>query len=142
MGKIKMVELDITSLIDAVNALSDSIMAYEKYSSQNEVLKLSLRSGVIQNFEVAYELSWKFMKRWLEINISPDIVVGLTRREFYRIAKQNLLISDVKMWWIFHEARNNTSHIYNEDVADETLNMAFDFLTFAEDFINVLKRRI
>ena len=137
-----MVELDITSLIDAVNALSDSIMAYEKYSSQNEVLKLSLRSGVIQNFEVAYELSWKFMKRWLEINISPDIVVGLTRREFYRIAKQNLLISDVKMWWIFHEARNNTSHIYNEDVADETLNMAFDFLTFAEDFINVLKRRI
>ena len=137
-----MVELDITSLTNAVNALSDSIMAYNEYSSQNEVLKRSLRSGVIQNFEVAYELSWKFMKRWLEINISPDIVAGLTRREFYRIAKQNLLISDVKMWWIFHEARNNTSHIYNEDVADETLNTAFDFFTFAEDFINVLKRRI
>ena len=137
-----MVELDITSLTNAVNALSDSIMAYNEYSSRNEVLKRSLRSGVIQNFEVAYELSWKFMKRWLEINISPDIVTGLTRREFYRIAKQNLLISDVKMWWIFHEARNNTSHIYNEDVADETLNMAFDFLTFAEDFIDVLKRRI
>ena len=137
-----MAELDITSLINAVNALNDSIITYREYSSQNEVLKHSLRSGVIQNFEVAYELSWKFMKRWLEINISPDIVTGVTRREFYRIAKQNLLVSDVNMWWIFHEARNNTSHIYNEDVAEETLNIAFDFLRFAEDFTNVLKERI
>ena len=137
-----MAELDITSLTNAVNALSDSIMAYEEYSSQNKVLKHSLRSGVIQNFEVAYELSWKFMKRWLEINIGPDIVAGVTRKEFYRIAEENLLISDVNMWWIFHEARNNTSHIYNEDVADETLNTAFDFLTFAEDFMDVLKEKI
>jgi len=137
-----MAELDITSLISAINALNNSINAYEEYGSQNEALKHSIRLGVIQNFEVAYELSWKFMKRWLEINISPDIVDGVTRREFYRIAKQNLLISDVNMWWIFHEARNNTSHIYNEDVADETLNTAFDFLKFAEDFTNVLKERI
>ena len=137
-----MPELDITSLTNAINALSDSILAYEEYSSQNEILKLSLRSGVIQNFEVAYELSWKFMKRWLEININPDIVAGVTRKEFYRIAKQNLLISDVNMWRIFHEARNNTSYIYNEDVADETLNTAFDFLSFAEDFVDVLKERI
>jgi len=46
------------------------------------------------------------------------------------------------MWRIFHEARNNTSYIYNEDVADETLNTAFDFLSFAEDFVDVLKERI
>ena len=137
-----MSKLDITSLTNAINALSDSILAYEEYSSQNEILKLSLRSGVIQNFEVAYELSWKFMKRWLEININPDIVAGVTRKEFYRIAKQNLLISDVNMWWVFHEARNNTSHIYNEDIADETLNTAFDFLGFAEDFLDALKERI
>ncbi|MDR2830590.1 MAG: nucleotidyltransferase substrate binding protein [Methanobrevibacter sp.] len=137
-----MVELDITSLINAVNALKDSILTYNKYNSQDEILKYSLRSGVIQNFEVAYELSWKFMKRWLEINISPDIVTGVTRKEFYRIAQQNLLISNVKMWWIFHEARNNTSHIYDEDVADETLNTAFDFLQYGEDFIKILKERI
>ena len=29
------------------------------------VLQMTLKAGVIQNFEVAYELCWKFIKRWL-----------------------------------------------------------------------------
>jgi nucleotidyltransferase substrate binding protein (TIGR01987 family) len=135
-------KLDITSLKNAVQALRKSIDVYEKNSDADIDLSDTLRSGVIQNFEVAYELSWKFIKRWLEINISADIVTGVTRKEFYRIAYENLLIPDVEAWWNFHEGRNKTSHIYDGIVADDVLDTAMKFLPYANDFITRLEQRL
>ncbi|MDR2543966.1 MAG: nucleotidyltransferase substrate binding protein [Methanobrevibacter sp.] len=134
-------KLDITTLINSCNTLKNSIDIYKEYSDE-DYLADSIRSGVIQNFEVSYELSWKFMKRWLELNISPDIVKGVSRKEFYRIAFNNLLISDIQKWWDFHEARNKTSHIYDEDIAEEVLSVAFEFLYYLEDFILELEKRL
>jgi hypothetical protein len=82
------------------------------------------------------------MKRWLEANISPDIVMGVTRHEFYRIAVENLLISEVELWWSFHEGRNKTSHIYDCLVAEDVLDIAMKFLPCANDFVAKLERRL
>ena len=49
-------------------------------------IKETVRGGIIQNFEVAYELSWRMMKRWLESNINAETVDGVTRRELVRQA--------------------------------------------------------
>ena len=73
--------LDIDPLKNAVNALEASVCDYDEYSSKGCTLKNTLRSGVIQNFEVAYELSWKFMKRWLSFNVSPELIDGLPDRK-------------------------------------------------------------
>jgi nucleotidyltransferase substrate binding protein (TIGR01987 family) len=135
-------KLDITSLKNAVQALRKSIDVYEKNRDADVDLSNTLRSGVIQNFEVAYELSWKFMRRWLEANISSDIVMGVTRKEFYRIAAENLLIPDVEIWWNFHEGRNKTSHTYDSIVADDVLDTAMKFLPYANDFITRLEQRL
>lgn len=81
------------------------------------VLQMTLKAG-IQNFEVAYELCWKFIKRWLEHNVSPNAVAGVSRRELFRYAAENLLIRDVDQWMDFHAARNKTSHIYDQAVAE------------------------
>jgi nucleotidyltransferase substrate binding protein (TIGR01987 family) len=132
-------ELDITALQNAVQALEDSIETYKKYSGTDIKLTDSLRSGVIQNFETAYELCWKYMKRWLEGNISPDIVAGAVRKEFYRIANENLLISDPEAWFGFHSARNKTSHVYNKIAAEEVLKAAFKFLPYAKELISKLE---
>ena len=56
-------------------------------------LKETVRSGIIQNFEVAYELSWKMMKHSLETNISAESVDGVTRRELFKKAAKNRLIA-------------------------------------------------
>ena len=134
--------LDITSLKNAVEALRKSIDVYKENCNRDIDLSESLRSGVIQNFEVAYELSWKFMKRWLEINISPGIIMGVTRKEFYRIAAENLLITDVEKWRDFHEGRNRTSHIYDGIVAEDILRTAFDFLPYVRNFLSWLEQKI
>jgi nucleotidyltransferase substrate binding protein (TIGR01987 family) len=135
-------KLDITSLKNAVHALRTGIEVYEKNRSGDTDLLDTLRSGVIQNFEVAYELSWKFMRRWLEANISSDIVIGVNRKEFYRVAAENLLISDVETWWNFHEGRNKTSHTYDGAVAEDILETAMKFLPHANDFITRLEQRL
>jgi len=137
--------LDISSLVNAINALAEGIDAYRE-SKKNPDAKLNtlntLQSGVIQNFEVAYELSWKFMKRWLEKNINPNITLGISRKEFYRIAKEHLLISDSEKWLEFHEARNETSHSYDKETADEVLKVSFEFLDFAKKFLATLESKL
>jgi nucleotidyltransferase substrate binding protein (TIGR01987 family) len=97
-----------------------------------------LRAGMIHNFKIAYEVTYKTMKYWLETNISPEIVVGVTRKEFYHIAAENWLISDVEKWLSFHEGRNKTSHTYDGIVAEDVFCVAMDFLAYAQDFVKKL----
>jgi nucleotidyltransferase substrate binding protein (TIGR01987 family) len=137
--------LDISPLVNAINALAEGIEAY-KEGKENHNIKANtlntLQSGVIQNFEVVYELSWKFMKRWLEKNINPNITLGVSRKEFYRIAKEHQLISDSEKWLEFHEARNETSHSYDKETADDVLKISFEFLDFAKKFLAALESKL
>lgn len=94
----------------------------------------TVKSGVIQNFEVAYEQCWKFMKRWIEENVSPDLADGVTKKELYRVSAENKLISDVEEWMKFNKSRNLTSHIYNINVLDITFKNALNFINVAKDF--------
>jgi len=135
--------LDIETLKRAVNALEKNIAVYDANVPNGDAeLKDALRSSVIHNFEVAYELCWKYMKKWLEINVEQNILIGNTRREFYRIARDNGLISDVKMWWGFHDARNRTSHTYNELIAESVFNAAIDFVPIAKKYAADLEARL
>jgi nucleotidyltransferase substrate binding protein (TIGR01987 family) len=136
--------LDISFLANTINALSEGIDAHMEYRENPDAKAKALntlQAGVIQNFEVAYELSWKFMKRWLEKNINPNITLGISSKEFYRIAKEHLLISDSEKWLEFHEARNETSHSYDKETADEVLRVSFEFLDFAKKFLATLENK-
>lgn len=65
--------LNVDSLRKSIAVLHRSLEVAQAHKD-NEVLKDTLRSGVIQNFEVSYEQCWKMMKRWLEVNISSNSV--------------------------------------------------------------------
>jgi nucleotidyltransferase substrate binding protein (TIGR01987 family) len=119
--------LELESLVAALSALEKSITTWNKLSQAPGLTSddlQTIKSGVIQNFEVAYEQCWKFMKRWLEINISPDIADGVSRRELYRISAENRLIDDVDLWMEFHKARNLTAHTYQAVNAEEAFRVA------------------
>ena len=107
----------------------------------DEEARNAIRAGVIQHFEFTYELCWKFIKRWLEMNISPAIADGVTRRELFRLALENRLITDIEQWMRYHEARNLTSHTYEPEIAERVYNTAHDFAPDAARLLRALEAR-
>lgn len=113
--------LNFTSLHKAIVALEKGNTIYhnkKEQEVQQDEMEI-IQSGIIQNFEVCYEISWKLMKKWLEENIGRIEVDGVSRKELFRIAAQNKLIEDIDKWFKFHEARNMTSHDYDGIKAEE-----------------------
>jgi len=135
--------LDLSSLQKAVESLKRAldVAAPDRLGSMPADQQEVVRAGVIQNFEFTYELYWKFMKRWLETNISPMVADGVTRRELFRLAAENLLIEDVEQWMIYHDARNQTAHIYDPQIAQEVYETARDFVKDAAGILQALEAR-
>ncbi|MBY0379723.1 MAG: nucleotidyltransferase substrate binding protein [Burkholderiales bacterium] len=136
--------LDLTSFKKSIYALDKLIIEVNKheiFSKLDTTLQDGLKSGVIQNFEVTYELAWKMIKRWLEQNFSSDYVAGVTRRELFRLARESLLISDVDKWVLYHKARNETSHTYDAITADEVFIIAQGFIHDAKKLLVILESK-
>jgi nucleotidyltransferase substrate binding protein (TIGR01987 family) len=134
--------LDITALRDAVAALGRSLRVYEHAGDHDADVFETLRAGVIQNFEVAYEVAWKMMKRWLEINVGPALFEGLTKKELFRHAAENRLIAETAPWFDFHRSRNITVHTYNQANARIAAELAGKFFPEVKDFLNRLEQRL
>jgi len=126
----------------ALKSLESAMRVFHALKDIGQDEKSVIRAGVIQNFEFTYELSWKYMKRWIEMNVDPIAVDGVTRRELFRQAAENMLITDVEKWMEIHQSRNRTSHIYDENVADEVLEATFAALPYFKCFVKSLEARL
>lgn len=134
--------LDYSSLQKAVTRLDESLNVVEQYSTEKaSALSRTLISGVVQHFEFTYELSWKFIKRWLGENLGKSQVDGLSRQELFRLAAEYKLIDSVDNWMLFHRARNETSHTYNENTAEEVFKVAVKFFPEATKLLNALQSK-
>jgi len=122
--------LDLSSLTDAVASLENALDVADHFINSGKFSKNEIevvKAGVIQNFEFTYELCWKFMKRWLDVNHSESFTAGITRKQLFRYAAENLLIEDFDGWLAYHELRNKTSHTYDELIALEIFKSARQF---------------
>jgi nucleotidyltransferase substrate binding protein (TIGR01987 family) len=135
-------DLDLSPLEKAVASLQESVNIYHQVISLHEGIQRVVKAGVIQNFEFTYELSWKLMKRWLEINISRDAIFGISKKEMFRRAGENGLVDDVDAWFHFNEQRNKTSHIYDELISEDVFETAVAFLPVATALLHRLEERI
>ena len=135
-------KIDITHLKNAISALRSCIGEYNEHASAGTSLKEALRSGVIHNFEIAYEFSWKTMKKWLAFNVGNTVVNGIPRFELFRLAAEHLLISNSETWFDFHDARNRTTHEYGEEVAEQVFEQALKFLPCANEFLETMEKKI
>ena len=133
--------LDLSSLKKALLSLENILKTSSSSQSYSPNVKDAIRSGVIQNFEFTYELCWKFMKRWLENNVSVFLTEGVSRRELFRMAAENSLIDDVDVWMEYHKARNETAHTYDESKAEEVFQAAGRFFLDAQKLLRTLESK-
>ena len=74
------------------------------------------QQGLIQAFEFTYELAWQTWKDYLE---SQGIQNLTGPKPVVRKAFSLGLIQNGEEWMAMIESRNQTSHTYNEDLANE-----------------------
>lgn len=135
--------LDLTSLEKSVAALRQSVTdSASRMPELSPALRDTIKAGIIQQFEVAYEQSWKSMKRWIEENVGAIQVDGVPRRELFRQAAEQRLIEDVEGWMRFHRARNETSHTHSAETAEEVFTLAMAFHPHAESLLATLRKRL
>jgi nucleotidyltransferase substrate binding protein (TIGR01987 family) len=136
--------LELDSLRKSVTALNGVLARSndtELMGGLDEITQEAIKAGAIQHFKICYELCWKFIKRWLEANVSPTSADGVTRRELFRLAAESRLIVDVDQWMRHHEARNLTSHTYDPVVAASVYLAAHDFARDAQRLLEALEAR-
>ena len=131
--------LELTSFAKAIDSLGESLDWYNNKSTAAP--SGILRDSAIQRFEYTYELAWKMMKRWLAANIGAAYVDGVSRKELFRMAAEQQLIDNPLKWFKYHEARNRTSHIYNESLAQDVFDVVEDFLDDVKKLFKALETR-
>lgn len=98
-----------------------------------------IRDSLIQRFEFTYELTHKTLREFMKY-------LGVTLensfpRSIYKKAYVNNLISNDKVWISLLEDRNSTSHIYNENLADEIANrIVQEYVDAIGELVNNLEK--
>jgi nucleotidyltransferase substrate binding protein (TIGR01987 family) len=90
--------------------------------------------GLIQRFEFTHELAWNVIKDYFEYQGNTAITGS---RDASREAFSKGLITDGEGWMDMIKSRNQSSHTYNEAVADEIMNkIIHSYYALFADFKN------
>ncbi len=113
--------ISIVELKKALDSLDEAIILASAREKVNEVEFKLFRDACIQRFEFCIELSWKISAKLMgsSSTISKPVI---------REMAQNGLIDDVPKWFSYIDARNKTSHSYDEDIAKSVYESAKSFM--------------
>jgi len=129
----------VDKLSQAVNFIKD------KFAKEVEVKDLStsvldevLKEGLIQRFEYTHELAWNVMKDYAEYQGDASIRGS---RDATRSAFKMALVSNGEVWMDMIKSRNETSHTYNEETADEIFSKIIDaYCPAFDEFTKVMQK--
>jgi len=123
----------LQELEKAVESLHESLQLYENASTDSPEQK-AFRDACIQRFEYGIELSWKVSMKILG---SGTAAAKPALREMAR----NGLVADLQAWFDFIDARNQTSHSYDEAIAKKVFEVAKRFHPEAERLLKDLQKK-
>jgi nucleotidyltransferase substrate binding protein (TIGR01987 family) len=87
-----------------------------------------IRDSVIQRFEFCVELAWKTSRKLMGTSTSAP-------KQVVREMAQNGLVDDVDIWLQAIDERNNSSHTYNESLAEQVYQFVEKFLPFLKSLV-------
>ena len=97
------------NFVNAVQRLAEAVTDYHNIPND------TVRDGMIQRFEFTFELGWKALKEYM-LDAGMQNTMQFPKqvlREAYAAA----LIDDESVWLDMLNARNQTSHIYDDHTA-------------------------
>lgn len=77
------------------------------------------KDGAIKRFEFVFELLWKTLKDYAEDKGRFDVA---SPKDAFRVAADLGLIGNPLIWFDFLKSRNEATHIYNEQKAEEVFS--------------------
>ncbi len=103
----------------------------------------AFRGNVTQSLEFCTEGFWKYLKIILE-DVEKVPLSSTTPRSITRTAVEHRLIDEEEAGSLMKmiEARNNTSHLYQEEIADEFAKYAPEALAFMKTVLGRLQENI
>jgi nucleotidyltransferase substrate binding protein (TIGR01987 family) len=131
-----------TELLDLgplTKVLGNVTVALESYAK--DPVNDLIRDAVIQRFEYSYELSSKMLRRYLSLTERDKISIDtMPYAQLIRLAsRRRLLNTDWEDWSKYREARNITSHTYDEKKANLIVEIVPEFLAAAEYLLKELQ---
>ena len=109
-----------------------------KQAFENEIYRI----GVIGQFNLTFELSWKALQEVLRNHGVDGADVG-SPREILQIAYKVGFISDSDSWLLMLRKRNLSVHVYNEEEAEELVSLIKErFISTFSDLEETLKAKI
>jgi len=115
----------------------NKVMKYLQDALNIQQPDLLQKAGIIQFFEMSFELAWKLVKDFLEAQGFQDVT---SPRAALKKGFEIGLITDGHAWMKLLEDRNLTSHTYDEEKATEIAiliqNKYFPILKELQDTLN------
>ena len=130
-------KLDLSSFDQALVLLDEALREWDRAPSS------FVKDSCIQRFKYSYELAWKMLKRQLTLMLpTPVNVDQLSFQDMVRQgAERGLLMSSWDKWSLYRNARNATSHAYNQRKAEEVFAQIAGFAEEARFLLGRLRER-
>jgi nucleotidyltransferase substrate binding protein (TIGR01987 family) len=95
------------------------------------------KDGIIQRFEFVFELTWKTLKDYAEDKGRFD---AASPKDAFRVAADLGLINDPQVWFDYLKNRNEASHLYSEQKAQEIFLQIPKFIDSVENLILAISK--
>ena len=138
---MKSQQLNLTYFNKCIDTLE---LAFVKYNNpgNSELEKQLYRSACVKEFEIILELSAILLKKTLKDYFAD--ISAVNRLSFKNVFRQWVQFSiikpnDVEEWISFRDVRNQTSHEYDENHANELLKHISKFIELAKRLSKALE---
>lgn len=92
-----------------------------KLADNNDIYRI----GVIGQFNLTFELTWKALQEILRLHGAEEADTG-SPREILQLGYKLGFVNDSAVWLLMLKKRNTSVHIYNEQEVDEMILLIRD----------------
>jgi nucleotidyltransferase substrate binding protein (TIGR01987 family) len=128
-------ELDISNLKKCIESLQNCVKDFQNTTELS--IKEYIEDACVKRFEYTVETSWKIMKKYLKLEYGKN-EKELTMNNIFRFMEGYGLIKSWEKGRYYYDKRNDTSHEYNKEKANEILTIINDLTEDAQFLYNQL----